>query len=271
MKIPLLEIGSNGPKKQSTSIAKHDHRQKMKAQKGLKHFAMIKTGSTIPGVKRQYGDFENWFSEGLGITEFLQVDVFNQEELPATEQLSGILITGSPAMVSDRQDWSERTAAWLVGSVGQGVPTLGVCYGHQLLAQALGGLVGPNPNGRQIGTVQVRLLDAAREDRLFGGFPNSFKVQASHSEVVLQAPREAVRLATSPLDNNCAIRFAENAWGIQFHPEFSAPVMSGYIKYRSDDLLEEGLSPRNLSQQVTETTEATTILKAFRKLTQIQE
>jgi len=242
----------------------------MKGQKALKRIALIKTGTTIPEIKKQRGDYEHWFSEGLGVSNFLQVNVFEGEALPQTDQLSGILITGSPAMVSDREDWSERTAAWLAKAVGQGVPTLGVCYGHQLLAHALGGLVGANPRGRQIGTVQARLLDAARHDPLLGGLPTSFKVQTSHSEVILEPPEGAIRLATSLLDNNFIIRFAEKAWGIQFHPEFSVPVMKGYIRCRADALLEEGLSPQNLSKQVTETTEATTVLETFGKLVQTQ-
>lgn len=73
-------------------------------------------------------------------------------------------------------------------------------------------------------------------------------------------------MATSPLDNNFAIRFAEKAWGIQFHPEFSRLVMSDYIKYRGDALLEEGLNPRALSRQVVETTAANTVLNTFRQL-----
>ena len=236
----------------------------------MKRIALIKTGSTIPDIKKQLGDFELWFSEGLGVSDLLQVDVFDGEALPQKDQLSAIVITGSPAMVSAREGWSERTAAWLAAVVGQGVPTLGVCYGHQLLAHALGGLVGPNPKGRQIGTVQMKLLDAARYDPLLGGLPASIKAQASHSEIVLTLPKGAIRMATSALDNNFAIRFAENAWGIQFHPEFSAPIMSDYIKYRSDALLEEGLSPQNLLKQVAETTEATTVLKTFRQLIQTQ-
>ena len=232
----------------------------------MKRIALIKTGSTIPAIKKQQGDFELWFSEGLGDSDFLQVDVFEGDVLPEANQLSAIVITSSPAMVSDTEDWSERTAAWLAEAVGQGVPTLGICYGHQLLAHALGGLVGPNPKGRQIGTVQVNLLDAARHDLLLGNLPESFKAQASHSEVVLRLPKGATRMATSPLDNNFAIRFAEKAWGIQFHPEFSRLVMSDYIKYRADALLEEGLNPRVLSRQVVETTAANTVLNTFRQL-----
>lgn len=203
----------------------------------------------------------------MDVADLLQVDVYKQEPLPDAENLSGVLITGSPAMVSAKEDWSEHIAQWLQQTVLKDIPVLGVCYGHQLLAHALGGQVGLNPNGRQIGTVPARLIESAKTDRLLGHLPKMLDVQTSHSEVVLEPPFGAVRLATSPLDNNFAIRFAENAWGIQFHPEFSAPVMSGYIKYRTDVLLEEGLDPASLQGRVTETAEAKSVLKKFVELT----
>ena len=232
----------------------------------MKPIALIKTGSTIPQIKSLYGDFEDWFAAGLGVLDLFQIDVFRQESLPEADNLSGVVITGSPAMVSANEDWSERTADWLGETVQKGIPVLGVCYGHQLLAHALGGLVGPNPNGRQIGTVPVRLINTSEADRLLGHLPEMFDAQTSHSEVVLKLPLGSERLATSPLDDNFAIRFAENVWGIQFHAEFSGPVMSGYIQYRADALLEEGLDPEYLLGKTTETVEAKSALRRFVEL-----
>jgi len=249
-----------------TSIAKRGERQKINGQKALKPIALIKTGSTIPQIKRLHGDFEDWFSADMGTSDLFQVDVFKQEPLPVVENLSGVVITGSPAMVSAKEDWSECTAEWLEQTVQKDIPVLGVCYGHQLLAHALGGLVGPNPNGRQIGTVPARLINAAEADRLLGHLPGMFDVQTSHSEVILKLPTGAERLATSPLDDNFAIRFAENAWGVQFHPEFSGPVMSGYIKCRAEALLEEGLDPWVLMGKTNETAEAKSVLRRFVEL-----
>ena len=57
------------------------------------------------------------------------------------------------------------------GLVERGIPTLGICYGHQLLAHALGGEVGDNPNGREFGTVTVELTAEAADDPLLGGLP----------------------------------------------------------------------------------------------------
>ena len=229
----------------------------------MKQIALIKTGGTIEQIKRQHGDFEDWFAEGLGVPDLLQIDVYKQEELPAPDDLAGIVITGSAAMVSEKEDWSERTAKWLAGAVQKGIPVLGVCYGHQLLAYALGGRAGPNPKGRQIGTVKTQLIDTYEDDPLLGHLPETFSSQTSHSEVVLELPPGARRLATSPLDDNFAIRFAENVWGVQFHPEFSGAVMSEYIRFRSEPIREEGLNPEQLLEKTIETLEAKSVLGKF--------
>jgi GMP synthase (glutamine-hydrolysing) len=235
----------------------------MKGQKALKPIALIKTGGTIEQIRSQHGDFEDWFAEGMGVSDLLQIDVFRQQPLPAAETLAAIVITGSASMVSAKEDWSERTAEWLKQAVQMGIPVLGVCYGHQLLAHALGGRVGPNPGGRQIGTVTAQCIDAAKNDPLIGVLPQTFAAQTSHLEVVLELPPGAESLATSPLDDNFVIRFAENVWGVQFHPEFSAPVVSEYIQYRAEALREEGLSPERLLENTTDTEEAKTVLRQF--------
>jgi len=238
----------------------------MNEQKALKQIALIKTGSTIEQIKPVHGDFEDWFAEGMGVLDLLQIDVYKQQALPPAESLAGVVITGSPAMVSAGEDWSERTAEWLEKTVKKGTPVLGVCYGHQLLAHALGGKAGPNPAGRQIGTVTVELSDGSEDDPLLGYLPRTFAAQTSHSEAVLELPTGAERLATSPLDNNFAIRYAENVWGLQFHPEFSGIVMSEYIRCRSDAIREEGLNPQQLIDKTTETLEAKSLLRKFVEL-----
>jgi GMP synthase (glutamine-hydrolysing) len=238
----------------------------MKGQKPLKQIALIKTGGTIKQIKDHHGDFEDWFAEGMDVADLLQIDVFRQQSLPAVDKLAGIVITGSAAMVSAKEDWSELTAEWLAKAVHKGIPVLGVCYGHQLLAHALGGRAGPNPAGRQIGTVNTQMIDSYEDDPLLGYLPRTFPSQTSHSEVVLELPPGAKSLAISPLDDNFAIRFAENVWGVQFHPEFSAPVMSEYIRYRSDAIRKEGLNPEQLLNKTTDTPAAKSVLKTFARL-----
>jgi GMP synthase (glutamine-hydrolysing) len=109
----------------------------------------------------------------------------------------------------------------------------------------------------------VQLIDSLTENPLLGYLPKSFAAQTSHSEVVLELPPGAARLATSPLDDNFVIRFTENVWGVQFHPEFSAPVMSEYIHHRAGAIREEGLDPEHLLENTTETEEASLVLRRF--------
>ncbi len=232
----------------------------------MKQIALIKTGSTIAGIKPEFGDFEDWFRTGLGVPSIKTVAVYEQEALPDFSELSGIVVSGSASMVSDKQDWSEKTARWLKQAVDAGVPVLGVCYGHQLLAHALGGEVGLNPNGRQIGTVNAHMLTDAADDPLLGDLPTDYPVQTSHSESVLRLPPNATRLATSELDENFAIRFADKAWGIQYHPEFSAPVMREYLTRRADAIRSEGLDPDDLKSKVTDSKTSVSVLRKFATL-----
>lgn len=196
---------------------------------------IVQTGSTFPELRARRGDFPDWFRRGMGLDRS-QVDVVRADagaELPRNAgHYAGVIVTGSPAMVSERLAWSENTAAWLRSIVDQRIPVLGVCYGHQLLAHALGGRVDYHPDGREIGTVRIERLAAADDDTLLGRSPDTFHAHASHQQSVLELPRAAVVLARSGHDPHHAVRYAPNAWGLQFHPEFSVAIMRDYLQRR---------------------------------------
>jgi GMP synthase (glutamine-hydrolysing) len=233
----------------------------------IRPILILKTGTAVDSVREALGDFEDWFKSALGERFPVTVLDCTLNKMPGDdESFSAIIVTGSAAMVSHREPWSETTGAWLKAAVEAGVPTLAVCYGHQLLAQAMGGTVGPNPNGRQIGTSLVRLTPGASEDLLFSGLPMQFCVQASHVESVLELPDSAVRLAHNEFDPNYAYRIAEKAWGIQFHPEFSAQATRGYIEARRAALTAEGLDPEHLRGTVIDTPLSHALINRFAQL-----
>ena len=237
------------------------------SQTHSKPVLLIKTGGTLPETRDEFGDFEEWFARGLGMPGMHQADVFRGEAPPDNPQaFSGVIVTGSASMVSHREEWSERTGEWLARAVHAGLPVLGVCYGHQLLAQSLGGVVGPNPRGRQIGTQRIDLLPAASSDPLMCQLGATLAVQTTHVESVHELPPGAVRLATSPRDENHAFRFGERAWGLQFHPEFGAEVMRGYIRARSEVIRSEGHDPDAIEAGVSETPIAHGLLGRFAAL-----
>lgn len=209
---------------------------------------IIKTGDTLPELKSQRGDFEDWILAGMQVRqeESIIADVPRGAELPAYNAVNGVAITGSHAMVTDHYDWSERSAEWLRGAVERGIPVLGICYGHQLLAYALDGVVENNPNGWEYGTAEIKLTPEAQNDPLFHGFPGSLKMQVSHTQSVTTLPPGATVLASGTMDPHQAFVVRENAYGVQFHPEFDAEIVRAYIRKNCDVLVKEGQNPEEL-------------------------
>jgi GMP synthase (glutamine-hydrolysing) len=229
---------------------------------------LLQVGHTFEEIARERGDYDSWFREGLGLPEgeLEVVRVYAGAPIPASFDYDGVVVTGSWSMVTDREPWSEACGEYLREAVRAELPVLGVCYGHQLLAHALGGLVGYNPHGRNAGSTEVELTDAAASDALLGGFQSPLVVQVSHSQSVLQLPAEAVLLGRCPRDPHAAFRIGANAWGVQFHPEFSAHVSRRYIQMRHPTILAEGLDPDALISNVRDSPDGKQLLTRFREL-----
>ncbi|MDH5676032.1 MAG: glutamine amidotransferase [Myxococcales bacterium] len=236
---------------------------------GVGRVLIIKTGQTVPNVARRRGDFELWIREGMGLheDEVEVVEVYRGARPPAPERTEAIVVTGSAAMVTDAEAWSEATAGYLSAALEAGAPMLAICYGHQLLAHGNGGRVGDNPRGRQVGTIDVTLLPGAGGvDRLFGIFSQPLHVPVSHLQAVLELPSAARRLAWSANDENHAFSLGPRAWGVQFHPEFDADIVRGYIEARADTISAEGLDPDALAAAARDTDDGKRVLRRFAEL-----
>lgn len=230
---------------------------------------IVKLGSTFPELAAREGDFEDWVAERLGLPadQIHVLDPVAGDPFPYPENFSGVVLTGSHAMVTDRLPWSERTAAWLPEVVEAGVPLLGICYGHQLLAHAFGGRVGANPRGPELGTATIRLRPTAVHDPLLGSMQRStFPAQVSHEQSVLQPPAGAVILASNPHEPCHAYALGTSAWGVQFHPEFSPAVTTAYIDAAADGLRARCQDAAALRTSVRETPLATSLLGHFAAL-----
>ena len=172
-------------------------------------------------------------------------------------------VDGSHSSVTSRAPWILDTEAALAAFVEAGVPTFGICFGHQLLAQALGGVVTKNPRGREIGTVEFELVEP---DPLFAAAPERFAVNMSHVDSAERLPDGARRLGRTRLDPNGAVRFGERAWGVQFHPEFDADVIRAYLAARREILREEGIAPEPLESAVRDSAHGGALLRRFAAL-----
>ncbi len=176
-------------------------------------------GDPGPAVRAALGGFERWFREGL--EPAAEVRVASRHGVrEAAKGADGIVVTGSYASVTQRAPWMLALGEALV-EAAERMPVLGVCFGHQLLASALGGTVEPNPRGPEAGTREVVLTAAGREDPLLAGLPARLAVQQFHEDHVVSAPPGAVLLATG--EHTPVQAFARGrVRAVQFHPEFDA-------------------------------------------------
>lgn len=222
-------------------------------QRATKKILIVKTGEPVPSVLERRGHFADLIMETIGEAwsgTYASFDA-RTEAPPDPRDADALVITGSAANVPDREPWMLSTEAWLREVVRLGVPTFGICFGHQILAQALGGEVQRNPRGREIGTIDV---ERHADDPVFDGIPASFTAHATHVDTVVRLPDSAVALAKSDLDDHHTIRFTETCYGVQFHPELDADVMRAYVEHRREILAAEGFTVDALHAAIAEET-----------------
>ncbi len=226
---------------------------------------ILKAGQKLAELDGHPGDFETWIADGLGTraAPVRVLDVRTQPDLPDPTTLARVLVTGSAAMVTDDARWIGATAAWLRIAVEAGTPVLGICFGHQLLAHALGGEVGYNPGGVEVGSVALALTQEAGSDPLFAGWPAKATVNMSHRQSVLALPPDAVHLAGTARDAHAAFRIGTRAWGVQFHPEFDATVTCAHVGWYAGFLEERGDDVAALQAACIETPRAQALLARF--------
>jgi GMP synthase (glutamine-hydrolysing) len=196
---------------------------------------LVKTGTVHAAVRVAFGDYDRWFRRALRACGPLDVRVAEAHlgaPLPARQEVDAVIVTGSPLSVTERAPWMRDTGRWLLAAADARVPVLGVCFGHQLLADALGGAVRRSPCGPEIGTVACTLTAAGRADPLFAGVPERFEVQATHEDEVEPAPAGAVPLASNGHSAWQAFRAGPFLAGVQFHPEIDAATMAAMIEAR---------------------------------------
>lgn len=141
------------------------------------------------------------------------------------ERASGVIISGSP-----RDAWSEDPVnAALCGLVercrAERVPLLGVCYGHQILGRALGGVVARHPSGWELGNVSIGLTASGRGSALFADLPEAFTALQSHADAVLELPPGCELLAKGSHTEVQAFSYHNRLFGVQFHPETSPEIL----------------------------------------------
>jgi len=164
------------------------------------------------------------------------------DEVPGLTGYDGFVVLGGSmgALDDATHPWLRVVKERAREAAETGVPTLGVCLGHQLVAAALGGTVEANPAGQQVGLYDVGWRPEAGEDELVSGLPPIRGIQWN-VDVVTGLPDGAVTLAATAEGELQVARFARSVWGIQLHPEADEPIVRSWAAGDRDDHLERGI------------------------------
>jgi len=199
---------------------------------------IIEMGLPRKGLLSVHGRFGEWFSKAYQkISKDLPIDIISVEEVTAESlaQAAGIILSGAEEGVYEKLPWRKRFDGLMEDAINSGSPVLGVCFGHQYLADLLGGCVEHRPDKREIGCFEVSLSEEGMADPLFAGLERKILVIESHNDQVTALPRGATLLASSEAARIQSFRWRKTVRGVQFHPEMTWEIAATAIRLTREE------------------------------------
>jgi GMP synthase-like glutamine amidotransferase len=210
--------------------------------------AVLQTGRSIEQTRAVHGDYDDMCKTML-YRKPDEADTFavldNQFPSDITEYDVAV-ITGSSHGVYEDHTWIPRLERVIRKAYAGGVKLIGICFGHQVIAQALGGVVKKSDRGFGVGVMDYDLVDAT-------GTSRQFSLYAWHQDQVITPPSVAEVIARSDFCEYAALRYGNKALSFQAHPEFTKAYMNDLAEARrggviSDEMGEEAIA--SLSREV---------------------
>jgi len=183
---------------------------------------IIETGLVPEPIRGDFVDYPAMFRHlmsGVGTYDFDTVSVVKGEALPDPDHVEAALITGSPAGVYDDEAWIGPLIDFIRAGAGAGVPQVGICFGHQILAEALGGKVIKSDKGWGVGrhTYDVVTCPSFVSETC----PPVISAAVSHQDQVVALPPGAEVIAASDFTPYAGLYYPDApALSFQCHPEF---------------------------------------------------
>lgn len=191
--------------------------------------AILETGVPPPPLAETFGDYPAMFADLLGDSYSTETFDVQQGHLPDPSGHDAILITGSPAGVYEPLSWIEPLMDFIRGASDKKM--IGVCFGHQVMAQALGGNVIKSPKGWAAG---LNRYEVVRPQPWTNG-ERRIAIPASHQDQVVVQPPNTTVVAASDFTPLAALAWDHRpAISFQFHPEFAPAYAKALIEKRYD-------------------------------------
>lgn len=192
---------------------------------------ILQTGLAPDVLAPEMGDYPDMFArllDGQGFT-FRTWRVVDGEFPDTVKDADGWLITGSRHGVYEDHPWIPPLEDFIRAAYAARVPLVGICFGHQIVAQAMGGKVERYAGGWAVGAT----------DYDFGG--ETIRLNAWHRDQVIEAPANATVIASNDFCANAALLYGDRALTVQAHPEFRPEFVDGLMKTRGKGVVPDDL------------------------------
>ena len=216
------------------------------------HIAILEAGRTNPDMPAEFHDypdmFETLFADQPNSADFrfsivpVIDDVFPQ----SVDDYDGYLVTGSAHGVYDDTPFIPRLMVFIRKIFAAGKPLVGICFGHQIVAHALGGHAAKYDDGWGIGTMLIKMVGAV--DWIPSDIDQLDLIHV-HQDQVMTLPPDAVRLAQSDFCKNAAFAIGKQVFAIQGHPEFTPAYTNALIDIREDKIGKDRTAKARISLQ----------------------
>lgn len=199
---------------------------------------ILQTGHAPDPLIGPFGDYDALFAKLLSGNDFeyQTFNVVDGEFPPGPDAAEGWIVTGSRHGAYEDHPWIPPLEQLIRDIRASGLPMIGVCFGHQIIAQALGGKVEKFAGGWSIG----------RTEYMLDGEPVA--MNAWHQDQVTELPPDARVLASNDFCENAVLAYGDTVWTVQPHPEFNADFIDGLIQSRGRGVVPDALLDRAANQ-----------------------